>query len=332
MSSSRVSVYRQYTRSSSTSSCTSENLPPRTLARLAREVRNLQKTPPEGVRLVVDEESGLPSNLSELMVCRKMVSLCAESVGSSSAASLPSTATRNNNLNPGAFRFNGFVHTKSQNRKGYNRRPYPTFLLRRCSCSFSLHDQVELQGPQGTPYEGKYFLLKLVFSQEFPSAPPRGFFLTKLYHPNVDLSTGAICVNTLKKDWTSETTLSHVLAVIRCLLIVPFPESSLNDEAGKLFMESYDEYAKRARLMADVHGRSMSVAKTTPQEQKEPVLAPSKLAPSSSVGSSKSTEERGVLQSASGNSSQQRVVPPAKAAGSGPVGKKMTRKKSLKRL
>ena len=53
-------------------------------------------------------------------------------------------------------------------------------------------------------------------------------------------------MNTLKRDWQSDVTLSHVLQVIRCLLIVPFPESSLNDEAGKLFMTSYDEYASRA--------------------------------------------------------------------------------------
>jgi hypothetical protein len=72
----------------------------------------------------------------------------------------------------------------------------------------------------------------------------------------VDISSGAICVNTLKKDWSSSLTLSHVFNVIRCLLIIPFPESSLNDEAGKLFMESYDEYARRAKLMAGIHGRS----------------------------------------------------------------------------
>jgi ubiquitin-conjugating enzyme E2 S len=41
--------------------------------------------------------------------------------------------------------------------------------------------------------------------------------------------------------------------VIRCLLIVPFPESSLNDEAGKQFMESYEDYANRARLLTSVH-------------------------------------------------------------------------------
>ena len=66
-------------------------------------------------------------------------------------------------------------------------------------------------------------------------------------------SNGDICVNTLKRDWKPEVTLSHVLQVIRCLLIVPFPESSLNDEAGKLFMTSYDEYAARARLFTDLH-------------------------------------------------------------------------------
>lgn len=67
------------------------------------------------------------------------------------------------------------------------------------------------------------------------------------------LIIGDICVNTLKRDWNSEVTLKHVLQVIRCLLIVPFPESSLNDEAGKLFMDSYEEFARRARIMTQVH-------------------------------------------------------------------------------
>jgi ubiquitin-conjugating enzyme E2 S len=79
-----------------------------------------------------------------------------------------------------------------------------------------------------------------------------GYFLTKIFHPNVSLA-GDICVNTLKKDWTPDTTLSHVLSVIRCLLIVPFPESALNEEAGKAFMESYDDYVRKARLWTSIH-------------------------------------------------------------------------------
>ena len=122
--------------------------------------------------------------------------------------------------------------------------------------------KADILGPENTPYENRSFELKLVIPSEFPTCPPRGFFLTKIYHPNVDVSNGAICVNTLKKDWTPETTLSHVLSIIRCLLIVPFPESSLNDEAGKLFMDSYDEYARRAHLLATVHGKVINTPHT----------------------------------------------------------------------
>ena len=116
-----------------------------------------------------------------------------------------------------------------------------------------------MEGPADTPYVGKYFILRFTFGPDFPTTPPTAHFLTKVYHPNVDISSGAICVNTLKRDWKASHTMKHCLAVIRCLLLEPFPESSLNEEAGKLFMESYQEYFKRTKLHADIHGRALSV-------------------------------------------------------------------------
>lgn len=41
--------------------------------------------------------------------------------------------------------------------------------------------------------------------------------------------------------------------VIRCLLIEPYPESALNEEAGKLLLEDYEGYAKHAKLMTSIH-------------------------------------------------------------------------------
>ena len=41
--------------------------------------------------------------------------------------------------------------------------------------------------------------------------------------------------------------------MVRCLLINPFPESALNEEAGKLFMEDYAQYHKKAEMMTEVH-------------------------------------------------------------------------------
>jgi len=39
-----------------------------------------------------------------------------------------------------------------------------------------------------------------------------GFFLTKIFHPNV-ASNGEICVNTLKKDWKPDLGVKHILLV-----------------------------------------------------------------------------------------------------------------------
>lgn len=52
----------------------------------------------------------------------------------------------------------------------------------------------------GTPYAGGFFRVKLVLGKDFPQTPPKAYFLTKIFHPNV-AANGEICVNTLKKDW-----------------------------------------------------------------------------------------------------------------------------------
>ncbi|KAM4818437.1 ubiquitin-conjugating enzyme E2 S-like [Thomomys bottae] len=113
--------------------------------------------------------------------------------------------------------------------------------------------QVTIEGPEGTPYAGGVFRLKLLLGKDFPAIPPKGYFLTKIFHPNVG-ANGEICVNVLKKDWTAELGIRHVLLTIKCLLIHPNPESALNDEAGRLLLENYEEYASRARLFTEIHG------------------------------------------------------------------------------
>jgi ubiquitin-conjugating enzyme E2 S len=44
-----------------------------------------------------------------------------------------------------------------------------------------------------------------------------------------------------------------VLAVVRCLLIEPYPESALNEEAGRALLEDYAAYAQHAALMTSLH-------------------------------------------------------------------------------
>lgn len=121
--------------------------------------------------------------------------------------------------------------------------------------------QATIEGPAGTPYAGGLFKMKLVLGKNFPSEPPKGFFLTKIFHPNV-ASNGEICVNTLKKDWTADTGIKHLLLTIKCLLIVPNPESALNEEAGKLLLEQYDDYTKRAKIFTEIHAKPPKFSET----------------------------------------------------------------------
>lgn len=56
------------------------------------------------------------------------------------------------------------------------------------------------------------FKVKLTLGKGFPQEPPKAFFLTKIFHPNV-APNGEICVNTLKKDWKSDLGIKHILLV-----------------------------------------------------------------------------------------------------------------------
>ncbi|KAI5117728.1 hypothetical protein M0805_006213 [Coniferiporia weirii] len=141
-----------------------------------------------------------------------------------------------------------------------------------------------IEGPAGTPYEGGFFKVKFNFTEEFPSAPPKCWFATKIFHPNVS-SAGEICVNTLKKDWQSSFGIGHILVTVKCLLIYPNPESALDEEAGKLLLEDYDSYCERARLITSVH----ATPKTRPSEFNTPSVQATSSSTSASATPSSSS-------------------------------------------
>lgn len=64
-----AAMMRSYsTTNSSNRNSNNNNLPPRVLARVAREIRDLMKNPPEGLRIVLDSDTGLPTSLGDILV------------------------------------------------------------------------------------------------------------------------------------------------------------------------------------------------------------------------------------------------------------------------
>ncbi|CAJ0651915.1 8489_t:CDS:2 [Entrophospora sp. SA101] len=92
-----------------------------------------------------------------------------------------------------------------------------------CNCSASpkgdnLYDWVStITGPADSPYAGGIFFLDINFPQDYPFKPPKVVFRTRIYHCNIN-SSGQICLDILKDNWSPALTISKVLLSICSLL------------------------------------------------------------------------------------------------------------------
>ena len=72
---------------------------------------------------------------------------------------------------------------------------------------------MKIKGPEGTPYQGGLFELILETPRDFPLAPFKARFVTKIFHPNVG-PEGEVCVDKLKSGWSpSDWALSEIFDV-----------------------------------------------------------------------------------------------------------------------
>lgn len=106
--------------------------------------------------------------------------------------------------------------------------------------------QASIMGPRDSPYQGGVFWLKIHFPKDYPFKPPKVMFLTKIYHPNIS-SSGAICIDILKDNWSPALTISKVLLCICSLLDDPNPDDPLVPDIAELFKSDREAYNVKAR-------------------------------------------------------------------------------------
>lgn len=127
---------------------------------------------------------------------------------------------------------------------------------------------VLVTGAESTPYSQGLWRLHLKIPNDYPKNPPKATFKTRIFHPNVDESSGAVCLETLKRDWDPKLTLGDILITISCLLIQPNPDSALNAAAGSLIQEDYEAFSRQAKLMTKIHAPIPTHLVTAVQEAK----------------------------------------------------------------
>lgn len=105
---------------------------------------------------------------------------------------------------------------------------------------------VAIEGPGDSPYEKGVFQLELFLPADYPMAPPKVRFLTKIYHPNVD-KLGRICLDILKDKWSPALQIRTVLLSIQALLSAPNPDDPLDNTVAEVWKNNEQEALKRAR-------------------------------------------------------------------------------------
>ncbi|SHO77857.1 E2 ubiquitin-conjugating enzyme [Malassezia sympodialis ATCC 42132] len=91
---------------------------------------------------------------------------------------------------------------------------------------------VVMSGPAQSPFEGGSFKLELFLPEDYPMAPPRVRFLTRIYHPNID-KLGRICLDILKDKWSPALQVRTVLLSIQALLSAPNPDDPLANDVAE---------------------------------------------------------------------------------------------------
>jgi ubiquitin-protein ligase len=108
--------------------------------------------------------------------------------------------------------------------------------------------QATIMGPEGSPYHGGVFYLTIDFPQDYPFKSPRIAFTTPIYHCNIN-SSGGICLDILKDQWSPALTISKVLLSICSLMDDPNPNDPLVPTIADLLRNNKTLHDETARNM-----------------------------------------------------------------------------------
>lgn len=104
-----------------------------------------------------------------------------------------------------------------------------------------------IKGPNNSCYENGMFQIAISFPNNYPTDPPKFHFVTKIYHPNINLENGVICLSTLSTDWEDNPNIVNALYSIYDLLKMPNTDHGLNSEALLLYKNDPETFKIKAK-------------------------------------------------------------------------------------
>eukprot|EP00457_Paulinella_chromatophora_P012002 gb/GEZN01012172.1/.p1 GENE.gb/GEZN01012172.1/~~gb/GEZN01012172.1/.p1 ORF type:complete len:219 (+),score=39.28 gb/GEZN01012172.1/:77-733(+) len=113
---------------------------------------------------------------------------------------------------------------------------------------------VKFEGPKDSPYEGGIWKVLVSLPVAYPFKSPSIGFCNKIYHPNIDLASGSVCLDVINQTWSPMFDLVNIFSIfLPQLLLYPNPSDPLNGEAAALLLQDKASYEKRVRDVVKAH-------------------------------------------------------------------------------
>ncbi len=104
-------------------------------------------------------------------------------------------------------------------------------------------------GPIGSPYEGKYYTVRINYESTYPFRSPRIRFETPIFHPN--FTSNGHSSNLIDEPWSPSCTISTLYERIQWLLTHPNAVIPYNSQAAELLRNdpiAFKKVAAHAKL------------------------------------------------------------------------------------
>ncbi|KAJ9564109.1 hypothetical protein OSB04_000075 [Centaurea solstitialis] len=131
---------------------------------------------------------------------------------------------------------------------------------------------VEFHGPKESLYEGGVWKVRVELPDAYPYKSPSIGFLNRIFHPNVDELSGAVCLDVINQSWSPMFDLLNVFEVfLPQLLLYPNPSSPLNGDAASLMMKNKEQYEKKVKEYCELYAKKGDSSGTLTDDNDEDV-------------------------------------------------------------